>query len=78
MQKIMKQKTMQKKYALCPFFESVNDQRLKCEQCEIKFPDITDRTLWLKMHCFTWDFKICTFYRKLMKKYDAIDTAPSL
>lgn len=56
----------------------MSDERLKCEQCELRFPDASDRTLWLKMHCFTWDFKICTFYRKLMKKYDAIDTVPSL
>ncbi len=72
------QKRLQKKYAICPFFERVNEETLRCEHGEINFPDITDKTLWLKMHCFTWDFKICTFYRKLMKKYDAIDTLPSL
>ncbi len=61
-----------KEYALCPFFEKVNKKKLICEHGCIKFPDNTDKDMWLEMHCCTWNFKICVFYKKLMKKYDAL------
>ncbi len=61
-------------YPLCPFYEKLNKDSLLCECKEIEFPSIKDRDMWLSMHCNTWKFKICVFYRKLMAKYDAIDT----
>ena len=61
-------------YPLCPFFEKLNRDHLLCECKRIDFPNIEERQMWLKMHCNTWNFKICVFYKKLMRKYDSIDT----
>lgn len=58
-------------HALCPFYEKVWRDTLHCENGEICFPDKTDKVTWLRMHCCSWDFRICKFYRVLMKKYDA-------
>ena len=60
-----------KDYALCPFFENVNNTNLICEHGQLSLPDKSDKDMWLKMHCCTWNFKICVFYKELMEKYDS-------
>jgi len=57
-------------YALCPFYEADDKSGLLCESGLLSFPGKSDRTLWLKMHCCSWNFKICKFYTELMRKYD--------
>ncbi len=57
-------------YALCPFYEKLKQGILYCENGSIEFPKKADKDMWLKMHCCSWNFKICVFYKKLMKKYD--------
>lgn len=57
-------------YVMCPFYETEDKSKLFCEGGVIKFPSLNDRTTWLKMHCCTWDFKICKFYNEIMKKYE--------
>ena len=59
------------KYPLCPFYEYEDGNSLHCEFTTVKFPGVDDRRMWLKMHCCSWDFKICRFYSRLMKKYAA-------
>ncbi len=61
-----------KYYAKCPFYEDVKNRQLICEAKVIRFPSPEDRSVWLSMHCCSWNFKICKFYKELMKKYDAI------
>lgn len=60
-------------YAICPFYEYEKCGTLHCEKQNIKFPCRSDRNMWIKMHCGSWDFKFCKFYTELMKKYDAAD-----
>jgi len=55
--------------ALCPFYELEKKSTLYCEHSNIKFPGRKDRDIWMSMHCNTWNFKICKFYKELMKKY---------
>lgn len=55
--------------ALCPFYEFEKNCTLHCEYSNIKFPARADRNMWMKMHCNSWNFKICKFYMELMKKY---------
>ena len=57
-------------YALCPFYEFEKNCTLHCEHGVVKFPQRQDRNMWMRMHCNTWDFKMCKFYGELMKKYD--------
>lgn len=61
-----------KYYAKCPFYKEEKQRQLICEAKIIAFPDKEDRSEWLKMHCCSWNYKICKFYKELMKKYDAI------
>ena len=58
------------KYALCPFYEFAEKKHLYCEGATLDFPNSDDRSMWLKLHCCSWDFKICKFYKGLMKKYE--------
>lgn len=60
-------------YAICPFYEYEKNGTLHCEGQNIKFPSRPERNMWMKMHCNSWNFKICKFYSGLMKKYDALD-----
>ena len=55
--------------ALCPFYEFEKKSTLHCEYSAIKFPGRADRDTWMNMHCNSWNFKICKFYKELMKKY---------
>ena len=57
-------------YALCPFYEAQDNGDLICESGRVCFGGKADRKLWLRMHCCSWDFKICKFYIELMKKYN--------
>ena len=57
-------------YALCPFYEMEDRGDLLCESGRVRFAGNNDRRIWLKMHCCSWDFKICKFYGELMKKYN--------
>lgn len=57
------------KYPLCPFYQFEDKRQLFCEGTTIEFPDRVERGTWMQRHCCSWDFKICNFYRKVMKKY---------
>lgn len=62
-----------KGYVLCPFYEYEKNGVLHCENRNIAFPGRSDRTEWVKMHCGSWNFKICKLYIETMKKYDSAD-----
>jgi len=57
-------------YAICPFYEYEKNGILHCEHGNINFPERSDRNLWMKMHCNSWEHKICKFYTELMRKYN--------
>lgn len=57
-------------YALCPFYEYEKNGILHCECRNIEFPSSVDRKVWLKMHCNSWKYKICSIYNEQLKKYE--------
>ena len=58
-----------KYYAKCPFYIEEKNRKLICEAKTISFPSKEDRRFWLKLHCCSWNYKFCKFYKEHMKKY---------